>query len=117
MAAPKPMTRPVGAVMRSVAIELTRVRDDIRAMEEAIGHILAFAAPQEVPTQIQQMDRIVQEIDDLARFCAVAGEGLDDGLRFDATAALAALKLRQLAHAMGAHDAFEPAPGGDVHLF
>ena len=113
-----PETKPLAAVLSSMAGELTRIRRDIRDTEEAIGQILGFSDPEEVPARIQHMDLVIQELDDIARFCTVTADGLDGGVLVDISAALAAMRLRRLAHAMGVReDAYEADQHGEVELF
>lgn len=102
----------------AVAAELARIRNDTRGLEEAVGHILAFAAPEAVPRHLQQIDLLVQELDDLARFCGQAAEAVDRGARFDGTRALQVLRLRRLALALGQiGGGMEGAISGEVDLF
>lgn len=116
MAQPDPTAARPARVMISVAAELARIRNDMRALEDAIGHILAFAAPDEVSIRIQAVDLIVQEIDDLARFCAAAGDSLEDAAAFDLSPALAVLKLRRLSETIAGGKVCENI-SGDVDLF
>jgi hypothetical protein len=88
----------------------------MRALEDAIGHILAFAAPEEVSARIQAVDLIVQEIDDLARFCAAVSDGMAAAATFDLGPALAVLKLRRLSETIGGGTVCDNV-SGDVHLF
>jgi hypothetical protein len=102
----------------AVAAELAHIRNDTRSLEEAVGHVLAFAAPDTVPRHLQQIDLLVQELDDLARFCGEAAVAVDRGIRFDATPALQVLRLRRLALALGqAGVGAEGAASGEVDLF
>jgi hypothetical protein len=110
---------PIGKSLETLAGQLTRIRNELCLVEEAIEHILVVAKSREGFGRIQQLDRIMQEIDDLARFCGVAGEGLGDTPDLDLAPALAALKLRHMVRAMGHGEpaGYEPAPEDGVHLF
>lgn len=115
-AAPRTLSLP--EALLAVAAELARIRNDTRGLEEAVGHVLAFAAPEAVPRHLQRIDLLVQELDDLARFCGQAAEAVDRTTRFDGTRALQVLRLRRLALALGQVGAVaEGGSTGDVDLF
>lgn len=112
---PSTLGRPAN-VMLSVAAELARIRNDMRALEDVIGHILAFAAPDEVSCRIQAVDLVVQEIDDLARFCAAVSGSMGQAAPFDLAPALSVLKLRRLSETITGGRMREPI-SGEVDLF
>lgn len=105
----------LGDLVSRLAGELHSAAVDAQRIESAIGDLLESGQPWPAshPLELQRLDRLRQNLAELAHFLQLLAPSLSGAVAVNAGPALAALLLGDLKHRLAGGEALLPASDGD----